>query len=106
MSTITRRKYTSRRELGPYRRFELLSGEICYAMDGSYSGYGDGTSTNLADFISGEMKADWLAARDELLAFWRSGKYTTEFDDCPPWLFIRGTADTLPWAFLQFNDVP
>jgi hypothetical protein len=40
------------------------------------------------------------------LAFWRSGKYTmtdnlAEFGlnvRVPPWLFVRGSRDTLPWA--------
>ena len=44
-------------ELGPYKRHELLTGKIFYPMRG-YTGYGDGKSTNVADFIGDEMRAD------------------------------------------------
>src|SRR5262245_48570627 len=36
-------------ELGPYKRHELLTGKIFNPMRG-YTGYGDGKSTNVADF--------------------------------------------------------
>jgi hypothetical protein len=68
MATVTRKKRVSQRELGPYKRHELLTGEICYAVQG-YTGYGDGSSTNVTDYISDEMRRDWAANRDELLAF-------------------------------------
>jgi hypothetical protein len=42
----------------------------------------------------------WRKNRDELLAFWRSGEYTTSaiFPDSKPWLFDCGSPDPLPWA--------
>jgi hypothetical protein len=93
MATIHRRKRTSRHDIGPYRRYELLFGEIIYPVL-DYTGYGDGTGKNLEDFISDEMRADWEANRDELTKFWRSGAFTME----EPWLFDRGYSHTLPWA--------
>ena len=60
MSTVKYRMRASQRELGPYRRHELLTGEIFYPQDG-YSGYGNGTDADLSAFISPEMKADWRA---------------------------------------------
>jgi hypothetical protein len=50
--------------------------------------------------ISDEMRADWEANRDELMEFWQSGEYTypDTFPDSLPWLFVCGSADTLPWA--------
>ena len=99
------RKRQSQRELGPYKRHELLTGEINYPMAG-YTGYGDGKSTDLTAFISAEMRADWEANRDELLAFWASGEHTTMkvFPDSVPWLFVCGSPDTLPWAADQFDS--
>jgi hypothetical protein len=87
MGTIKRLKRVSHREIGPYKRHELLFGWIKYSAKG-YSGYGDGSSTDLSDFISDEMHRDWAANRDELLAFWASGEYTTTkiFPDSLPWL--------------------
>jgi hypothetical protein len=105
MSTIIRRKRTSSISIGPYKRHELLTGEIVYPMQG-YTGYSDGHSTSLGDFISNEMHADWEANRDELMAFWKSRKHTgpETFPDSKPWLFICGDADTLPWAATKFDD--
>jgi hypothetical protein len=82
-----------------YDRYKYAAEEISYAVVG-YTGYGDGNSTNLTDFISDEMRADWEANRDELLKFWASGEYTTAmfFPNSMPWLFVKGSADTLPWA--------
>jgi hypothetical protein len=99
MTTIIRRKRTSRTELGPYRRHELLTGKIVYPVEG-YTGYGDGSGRDLAAFISNDMRADWEANRDELLAFWRSGECTVSaiFANSKPWLFAYGSPDTLPWA--------
>jgi hypothetical protein len=104
MATVKRHRRTSNRQLTAYKRHELLTGEIIYAASG-YSGYGDKTSTNLADFISDEMRADWEAHRDELLAFWESGQYTTAevFPDSKPWMFVCGSQDTLPWAERTLN---
>ena len=103
MSTILRRKRTSRLSLSAYRRHELLTGRIVYPVQG-YDGYGDGLSTNVADYISDEMKADWLANRTVLLEFWQSGMSDAEAfpDDCLPWLCL-GPKDRLPWA-AQFLD--
>ena len=99
MSTIIRRKRTSRLSIGPYKRHELLTGWISYPVRG-YTGYGDGVGTDVTAFISDQMRADWTANREELVAFWRSGKHTTAdvFADSLPWLFVGGSADTLPWA--------
>jgi len=99
MTTIVRRKRTSRSSIGPYRRHELLTGRIQYPVQ-CYTGYGDGVGTDLTAFISDQMRADWEANRPELMAFWQSGAYTTTdiFPDSLPWLFVRGSADTLPWA--------
>jgi hypothetical protein len=87
MPTVIRRKHTSRRQLGPYRRHELLFGEIFYPVQ-DYSGYGDGVGADLAAFIS-----------------WASGKYTTSdvFPGSLPWLFDRGKPGTLLWAARMFN---
>ena len=55
-----------------------------------YLGYGDGKSDNLTDFISDKMRSDWVDNRDELMAFWKSGEYTTSniFPDSKPWLAV------------------
>jgi hypothetical protein len=104
MATIVRHKRRPR-QLGPYRRHELLTGQICYVEHG-YSGYGDGRNTNLADFISDEMRADWAEHRDELIKFWQSGAYTTPdiFPDAKPWLFACGSAESLPWACEHLDE--
>ena len=54
-------------DIGPYKRHELLTGKIYYPALG-YSGYGDGKSTHITDFVTNEMRLDWLANRDRLLA--------------------------------------
>jgi hypothetical protein len=93
------RRSTSRRELGPYRRYELLTGTAVYpARD--YTGYGDGENPNMEDFISDEMKRDWIAHRNELIAFWQSGG-----GSCGrPWLFaVHHSSDKLPWAAKIFD---
>jgi hypothetical protein len=104
MTTIRRRQRVSYRELGPYKRHELLTGQIKYPAKG-YSGYGDGKGTNLYDFISDEMRADWAEHRDDLLQFWAGGEYTTTefYPDSLPWLFARGSPNSLPWAERQFG---
>ncbi len=104
MSTITRRKRTSRLTLSPDRWHELLTGQIIYSVPEYYGGYGDGFGQDLSAFISDEMKADWENHRDELLAFWRSGK--TSYEGVPdnfPHLLYRGSRRTLPWAAKQFD---
>ena len=48
-------------------------------------------------FISDEMCAHWEANRAELI--WRSGKTEADvFPDALPWLYVGGSADSLPWA--------
>lgn len=103
MSTIMRRRRGSRMSLGPYRRNELLTGRIQYPVQ-SYTGYGDGRSTNVADYISDRMKADWQANREALLAFWHSGTSEAEAfpDDCLPWLG-SGLRGRLSWACVHLT---
>jgi hypothetical protein len=98
MTTVVRHRRQPR-QLGPYKRHELLCGEICYP-DFGYSGYGDGRGTDLTAFISDEMRNDWAEHRGELMKFWRSGAYTAPdvFPDSKPWLFIAGEPGTLPWT--------
>jgi hypothetical protein len=83
MSTILRRKRTSRLSIGPYRRHKLLVGRIEYPISG-YDGYGDGVGTDLKAFIGAEMRADWAANRAALISFWESGQSPTIFPDCLP----------------------
>jgi hypothetical protein len=97
MSTIIRRRRASRMSLGPYRRHELLVGRILYPIQG-YDGYGDGLSTNVADFIGLEMRADWAANRVALVEFWESGESPTVFPDCLPWLYTHRIAGISPWG--------
>ena len=99
------RKRVSQRGLTAYQRHELLTGEIFYPAMG-YTGYGDGNSTVLHDFIGDKMREDWADNRDELLRFWASGQATTGaiFADSKPWLFVSGSADTLPWAATEFDE--
>jgi hypothetical protein len=97
MTTLVRRKRTSRLSIGPYRRNELLTGRIQYPVQG-YTGYGDGIGTDLMAFISDQMRADWAANRAELMAYWRSGTRADVFPDALPWLYTRISSDTLPWA--------
>ena len=104
LTTIIRRKRTSRKSLGPYRCCELLTGEVSYAAPGYYTGYGDGVGKDLSAFISDEMRQDCEANREELLEFWRSGKYSVDFfPDSVPHLFYRGDRRSLPWAAKQFD---
>jgi hypothetical protein len=104
MATVIRRKRMAKGSLGPYKRHELLTGEIKYALSG-YTGYGDGHGTDLTKFISDAMRSDWQAHRNELLAFWKSGEHTKQaiFPDSVPWLFVRGNDFSLPWAAEQFD---
>ena len=97
MSTVRRLK-RARRELSAYKRHELLTGTILYAVRG-YDGYGDGIGTDLNDFVSAEMRNDWTEHREELLRLWATGEPAAS----KPWLFVCGSADTLPWAEQQFN---
>jgi hypothetical protein len=99
MSTLIRRRRGSRMNLSAYKRHELLTGRI-EPMVPAYSGYATtGTRTNLVDYISDEMRADWRMHREVLIAFWTSGVSDVEAfpDDTPPWLCL-GPRDRLPWA--------
>jgi hypothetical protein len=57
------------------------------------------------------MRQDWEANREALLAFRRSGQYTMTDTlagfgvnvRIPPWLFVRSSPGTLPWAAKQFE---
>jgi hypothetical protein len=67
--------------------------------------YGDGKSTHIADFVTHEMRQDWLANRDRLLAFWKSGEPISKFfPDSKPWLLDRGDPESVPWAEQVFGD--
>jgi hypothetical protein len=70
-----------------YCAAELLTGEISYPVR-AY-GYGDGTGEDLRAFVDDLMRADWAAYRDALLAFWISGRYSSELPNTKPWLFYR-----------------
>ena len=99
MSTIRRRRRSSRMNLGPYRRHELLGGVANYPVQG-YDGYGDGHGTDMRKFISDEMRRDWTANRTALLESWKSGKSDAEAfpNDTLPWLCTYIAAGSLPWA--------
>ncbi|MET4478831.1 hypothetical protein [Bradyrhizobium sp. F1.13.3] len=98
MSTIMRRRREIR-TLNPWRRHELLIGEV--RLSSSYEGYTDGHNTRLLDFIGPEMRRDWADNRADLLEFWRSGRYTTPdiFPNSLPWLFARARPGRLLWAY-------
>ena len=112
---VRRTSTVRRRGLTAYKVVELLTGEIPYPLR-RYDGYGDalldqGHDTLTENYVSDAMLEDWQAHREALLAFWRSGKYTTtdnlaEFGlnvRMKPWLFVRGSPDTLPWAAKEFE---
>jgi hypothetical protein len=105
MPTIRRRKHRPRGKLCPYKTYELLTGDISYVIDGSYAGYGDGHSRNVADFVSNDMRRDWAEHRDELLSFWRTGK-PVEIDPSEPWLMVVRKPDRLPWAAIHLDGRP
>ena len=111
---VRRASTVRRRGLTAYKLVELLTGEIMYPMR-CYDGYGDahreGGNDLAENHISDAMRQDWVANREPLLAFWRSGKPTmtdtlAEFGlnvRVPPWLFVHGSPGTLPWAAKQFE---
>jgi hypothetical protein len=103
MTTIIRRKRAAR-TLSAYKAAELLFGEIFYPMYG-YTGYGDGKSRDLSDFVGCEMRRDWEANREVLMGFWKRGDQTLYelFPDTPPWLNDQPDPDRLPWAAEQFD---
>jgi hypothetical protein len=112
---VRRTSTVRRRGLTAYKVHELLTGEIRYPLM-HYDGYGDAVrgqgGDDLAEnYISDAMRQDWETNREALLAFWRSGKYTTTDNlagfglnvRCLPWLFVCGSRRTLPWAAKQFE---
>jgi hypothetical protein len=106
VSTTIRHRRQSRLQLNPWRRHELLTGEVKPAP--SYAGYTNGRPTDdLADFISVEMREDWHRNRDELMKFWKSGEYTTPdiFPNSLPWLFVCGRPGTVPWASVHLDGI-
>ena len=76
-------------QLSACKLHELIIGTIHYSDgdDGCYAGYGNGFGTNLVDFISDEMRADWEENREMLLQLWAEG----------------ATETPLPWAAYQFG---
>jgi hypothetical protein len=103
-------KRTWRERLGvefpsAYQASELLTGKINYPVLG-YDGYGDGVGRELTDFIGPVMRADWARHRAALLAFWISGRYSSELPNRKPWLWYRGAPGTRPWAWWMLEEHP
>jgi hypothetical protein len=105
---VARHSAVRRRGLTAYKVYELLTGEIRYPVQG-YSGYGnallDQSHASLtANYISDQMREDWEANREALMAFWRSGKLAYDFSEfglnvmMKPWRGVSGDRRTLPWA--------
>ena len=103
MTTIVRRRRSSRVGLSVYKRHELLTGQIVPVVSG-YNGYATGNGRNLADYISDEIRRDWQNHRAALMEFWTSGKSDAEVfpDDTLPWLCV-GDRSRLPWAARHFG---
>jgi hypothetical protein len=111
---MVRRTSTMRRRgLAAYKVHELLMGRIKYPLQG-YDGYGDmlldqGRDSFTENYITDAMRQDWEANREALLAFWRSGKLASDLAEfglnvrMKPWLYVRGSHRTLPWAAKQFE---
>jgi hypothetical protein len=62
--------------------------------------------------ISDEMRQDWEANREALMALWRSGKSPvldlSEFGlnvRWLPWLGVCGSRNTLPWAAVGWDEI-
>ncbi len=66
---------------------------------------GDGNSTNLADYVYDQMRADLQEDRHELFKFFTSGEFTTNeiLPDSLPWLFVCGGDGFLPSACEQLT---
>jgi hypothetical protein len=65
-----------------------------------------GTARDLCDFISDQMRADWEANRDKLMAKWNGEK--TEQELWPgerhlPWLFFSPRPGSRPWGAEIFD---
>lgn len=54
---------------------------------------------------SNRLQSPFLANRDRLLSFWKSGEPISKFfPDSKPWLLDRGDPDSLLWAEQVFGD--
>ena len=89
--------------LSAYQAHELLTGKIFYPVLG-YDGYGDGTGKDLCVFISDVMRTDWTTHCAALLAFWISGRWSSELPNTLPWIFYRGALGTRPWAWWELEE--
>ena len=105
MERITR----SARHLNAYKRHELLSGECVYPLPEYYTGYGNAAigrrSEDLSSYVTEEMKADWTAHREQLMALW-NGEIDEQqtWGDRRPWLCLFPVAGELPWAACMFDS--
>jgi hypothetical protein len=91
--------------LSAYQCAELLTGEINYPAI-KYDGYGDGRGKDLHAFITPLMRADWATHREELLAFWISGRPSYKLPNRKPWLLYYGAPGTRPWAWWRLEEHP
>ena len=110
---VRRTSTVRRRGLTAYKVYELLTGEVRYPLM-NFDGYGDavrgqGGGDLAENYISDAMRQDWEANREALLAFWRSGELANDLAEFGlnvrmlPWLCVRGSRRTLPWAAKQFG---
>ena len=79
---VRRTSTVRRRGLTAYKVAELLTGRVPLYPARGYDGYGDAHNGPARDdlvsnYVTDSMRQDWEENRAELLAFWRSGKYTT-----------------------------
>ena len=52
------------------------------------------------------MRSDWMTHREAMLAFWISGRWSSELPNTKPWLFYCGAPGTRPWAWWMLEDHP
>jgi hypothetical protein len=104
MTTVIRRKRALRSSIGPHRRHELLTGShtvSCARLHRIRRRCRLGP-----DGIHQRPDARGLGSQSRrAMPFWKSGAYTTSgaFPDSLPWLFVCGSADTLPWAAVHLD---
>ena len=103
MSTLLRRRPESWMSLPVYRRFELLTGRIMPVVTG-YNSYATGSSRNLLDYVSDQMRAGWRNHRATLMAIW-TGELDEEeaFHNTLPWLYL-GPRSRPPWAGTHLDE--
>jgi hypothetical protein len=88
--------------LDDYKRYQLIQGPDALLLAGMgylrrVGSFNMMSEQDQAEVMT-EMKADWEANRDELMAWWNAGKNCEPFSP-KPWIFpMYGTPDTLPWA--------